>query len=69
MSGPPHRPPTARTERDSHPDSPCILNCTLDLDDRCLGCGRSLDQIVRWSLMSKDEQWAVIDELAARQPD
>ncbi len=69
MSGPPHSPPVANTDRDSHPVSPCILNCTLDLDDRCLGCGRSLEQIVRWSLMSKDEQWAVIDELAARQPD
>ena len=69
MSGPPHRPPAANTDRYSHPVSPCILNCTLDLDDRCLGCGRSLEQIVRWSLMSKDEQWAVIDELAARQPD
>ena len=59
----------ANTDRDSRPDSPCILNCTLDLDDRCLGCGRSLEQIIRWALMSKDEQWAVIDELAVRQAD
>jgi predicted Fe-S protein YdhL (DUF1289 family) len=51
------------TER---PLSPCILLCTLDDDKRCLGCGRSLAQISAWSLMTAEEQWQVIDELAAR---
>ena len=49
-----------------HPASPCISVCTLDDDDRCLGCGRTLAQITRWTLMSKEEQWDVVDELAAR---
>ncbi len=53
--------------RSLYPASPCIDICTLDDDDRCLGCGRSLDQITRWTLMSKEEQWSVIDELAARE--
>ena len=54
------------TAREAFPASPCISLCTLDDDKRCVGCGRTLDQISRWALMSKTEQWAVIDELKAR---
>ncbi len=53
--------------RDNRPLSPCVLICTLDDDKVCLGCGRSLEQISSWALMSKDEQWAVIDELSRRE--
>jgi uncharacterized protein len=30
-------------------DSPCVRNCCLNDDDICLGCGRSLVEITRWS--------------------
>lgn len=53
-------------DRSQFPLSPCVLLCTLDAQQRCLGCLRTLDQIKRWSLMSVDEQWAVIDLLVAR---
>ena len=53
-------------DRSQFPLSPCVLLCTLDEDKRCLGCLRTLDEISRWSLMSVDEQWAVIDVLIAR---
>jgi len=53
--------------RDERPLSPCILICTLDEDKICLGCGRSLAQISRWALLDKDEQWAIVDQLAARE--
>ena len=53
-------------DRSQRPLSPCVLICTLDKDKICLGCGRTLEQISRWALMSKDEQWAVIDQLAQR---
>jgi hypothetical protein len=53
-------------DRSQFPLSPCVLLCTLDEDKRCLGCLRTLDEISRWSLMSVEEQWAVIDVLAAR---
>lgn len=56
-------PETARAER---PLSPCVLICTLDDEKICLGCGRTMEQISRWALMSGDEQWAVVDELAGR---
>jgi predicted Fe-S protein YdhL (DUF1289 family) len=35
----------------------------------CLGCGRSLEQISRWAVLNKDEQWAIVDELARRAAD
>jgi predicted Fe-S protein YdhL (DUF1289 family) len=53
-------------DRSERPLSPCILICTLDDNNECLGCGRNLEQISRWALMSKDEQWAVVDQLAGR---
>ena len=55
-------------DRSGRPLSPCILICTLDDAQRCLGCGRTLQQVSGWALMSAAEQWAVIDELAAHQP-
>jgi len=58
-----------QADREQKPLSPCILICTLDEDQVCLGCGRSLEQISRWALMSRDEQWAVVDALAAREMD
>jgi predicted Fe-S protein YdhL (DUF1289 family) len=55
--------PAVKIER---PSSPCVLLCTLDDQKFCLGCGRSLAQISGWALMTAEEQWHVVDELAAR---
>ena len=55
-------------DRSGRPLSPCILICTLDDAQRCLGCGRTLKQVSGWALMSAEEQWAVIDELATHEP-
>ena len=52
--------------RAQSPESPCISICTLDDDNCCVGCGRTLEQISRWALMSPEEQWAVIDNLRLR---
>jgi predicted Fe-S protein YdhL (DUF1289 family) len=29
--------------------SPCVRNCCLDEANVCMGCGRSLEEIVRWA--------------------
>lgn len=29
-------------------NSPCVRNCCLDPNDICLGCFRSLDEIMQW---------------------
>jgi predicted Fe-S protein YdhL (DUF1289 family) len=45
--------------------SPCVQICTLDPSGRlCLGCGRSLDEIARWSTMSQAERLSVQTRLA-----
>jgi len=54
-------------------ESPCNRICTLDpASGRCLGCGRSLDEITRWTRMSEAERAQVIAKLgrrsAARRP-
>jgi len=28
--------------------SPCVRNCCLDRQDVCLGCGRTVDEIIIW---------------------
>jgi predicted Fe-S protein YdhL (DUF1289 family) len=48
-------------------ESPCIKICTLDARcGRCLGCGRTIDEIARWTVMSAAERVRVIDELPGR---
>lgn len=54
-------------DRGAYPASPCNAVCTLDDNNRCLGCRRTLDEIVRWTLMNADEQHAVIAALSSRQ--
>lgn len=48
-------------------DSPCIKICTLDpTRGLCLGCGRIIEEIARWSVMSAAERAAVMAQLPAR---
>lgn len=60
-------PAAAGGNRNLYPPSPCVSVCTLDDAGSCMGCGRTVEQIAGWARMSKAEQWAVIDELAARE--
>jgi predicted Fe-S protein YdhL (DUF1289 family) len=47
--------------------SPCVKVCVLDAARRtCTGCGRTLDEIARWSEMSDEERARVLAELPAR---
>ena len=49
--------------------SPCRQLCALDPATRtCTGCGRTLDEIARWSSMTRAEQQAVLDRLATAFP-
>jgi hypothetical protein len=40
--------------------SPCTQNCCLDESNICLGCGRSLEEIIRWSTAAADEQRQIL---------
>jgi predicted Fe-S protein YdhL (DUF1289 family) len=41
--------------------SPCIRSCCLDDDDVCMGCGRSLDEIVAWNTSTPAEKAAIVE--------
>ncbi len=48
-------------------ESPCVNICTLDArSGLCLGCGRSIDEISRWSTMDAAERARIMGELPSR---
>ena len=47
-------------------ESPCVRKCTLDDEDICVGCFRSIDEICAWSSASDDERRAILEQVAAR---
>ncbi|HXV15115.1 MAG TPA: DUF1289 domain-containing protein [Candidatus Krumholzibacteria bacterium] len=54
-------------ETSQHPSSPCTSLCVLDsATGRCQGCGRTLEEIGRWSAMTAAEKWAVLRAVRAR---
>lgn len=46
--------------------SPCVRLCTLDDDDLCVGCYRSLDEIKRWGALDGAARRAVLAEAERR---
>ena len=49
------------------PASPCVRNCCLDEQDVCLGCKRTLQEILDWHRMTDGEKRQLLAELARRQ--
>ena len=48
-------------------ESPCVKICTLDArSGLCLGCGRMIAEIARWTAMSTAERARVIGMLPGR---
>ena len=54
-------------ERPTRPMSPCLNICTLDEQNVCMGCRRTVDEIQNWALLSPAEQWQLVEELQGRQ--
>ena len=62
-----HRAPETDNDRKHMIESPCVKVCTLDArSGLCLGCGRTVDEIARWSAMSAAERARVMRKLPAR---
>jgi hypothetical protein len=40
--------------------------CTLDEDNVCMGCLRTLDEIRSWAMLTPEAQWTLLDTLAQR---
>ena len=55
--------------RVSAPDSPCMRNCTLDARDTCLGCGRTLTEILDWHGLDPAGRQAAFERARARLAD
>jgi len=48
-------------------DSPCVRSCTLEpATDTCVGCGRTLTEILNWRRYSDGERDSIIEELPRR---
>ncbi|NRB39242.1 MAG: DUF1289 domain-containing protein [Pseudomonadales bacterium] len=41
-------------------ESPCVRNCCLDGNDICMGCFRSLDEILAWAGSGNDQRKAIL---------
>ena len=46
--------------------TPCTGICTIDDDDLCRGCMRTLDEIAVWGVMTPGEREAVMAALPGR---
>jgi uncharacterized protein len=46
--------------------SPCVRNCCLDDNDICLGCFRSIQEIIHWSESSPDERLSILNQAKER---
>ncbi len=47
-------------------DSPCIRNCCLDQNDICVGCLRSLEDILCWGSASDTKKLAILEQVKIR---
>ncbi len=46
--------------------SPCVRNCCLDEDDICLGCFRSLEEIMVWGTVDDEKKHRILQQAANR---
>lgn len=58
--------PETLAEDADRPPSPCIRVCSLDARNVCLGCRRTLREIVDWGRMTAAEQLEIVVELPRR---
>jgi uncharacterized protein len=47
--------------------SPCIDVCDVDSSGQyCIGCGRSMDEIARWLMITDPERQEIMEQLPNR---
>ena len=57
---------TSATDQLPRVESPCVRKCTLDDEDICLGCFRSIDEICTWGGASNQKRLEYLELAAAR---
>ena len=43
-------------------DSPCTNECATD-GNKCISCGRTIDEIINWTELSDEQKQAVLDRI------
>jgi predicted Fe-S protein YdhL (DUF1289 family) len=51
---------------DNIDESPCIRKCSLNEDDTCLGCFRSLEEILQWGGANNQERIIILQNARQR---
>lgn len=49
--------------------SPCVRNCCLDNNEICLGCGRTVKEILYWGDASDSEKLEILKKAKQRKLD
>ncbi|MCZ8528235.1 DUF1289 domain-containing protein [Alteromonas sp. PRIM-21] len=49
--------------------SPCIALCKLNEDEICVGCKRTIDEIVKWRTYTDNQKLAVLARLESIEKD
>ena len=44
-------------------ESPCVDVCKLDSDFVCIGCGRTIEEVLKWTEYTDEQKHAVLDRL------
>ena len=57
---------TSTIDQSVRVESPCIRKCTLDDDDICVGCFRSLEEICAWGGASNAQRREVLRQATSR---
>jgi predicted Fe-S protein YdhL (DUF1289 family) len=47
--------------------SPCVRNCCLNEEDVCLGCFRTLNEIIGWSESNNETRLIILQKAEKRQ--
>ncbi len=45
---------------EQEPASPCISVCVLNMDDICMGCYRSAEEVAGWFMASNDSKRKIL---------
>ena len=46
--------------------SPCVRNCCLDENDVCIGCGRTVEEIIHWGDADNNERLQILETAKIR---
>ena len=54
------------TDNADRVESPCVRKCTLDENDICVGCFRSIDEICAWGGASNNKRREILQSCEHR---